>query len=343
MRNSKKLKIPNWNTLAKRYPGPTNMRLPRGARWGTTNVSPPTSLKAWARLTNEVLTIPIYLIACHSALCISYESCKTPSRKQQRLGIPTFRIPSHTYIMNFTSGGEYCLFNASLAIRVKSTATEFRKLLLLNDRADVREGEEAHEHGFVRSVVRAAPDAVYPNISCTFKEDKGDNELGVFNVEETDIFTNEHSLIKHTDPGPYPEDPESWYLDDIINETYKRTKTTRGIFIFSGCTSGFKQAKTKANLNGSAGKAISDAESLIRMADVEYGTKVHGLDREMIESINPTLVPTNFGIRFPVRQIDPTSMAALAAATGETIETLFPNIVEKDPENIKKAKGMLNS
>jgi len=243
--------------------------------------------------------------------------------------------------MNFTAGGEYCLFNAATARFTAVYTNEFRKLLLLHDRDDVERGGVPREHSFVSSVWRAAPSAVYPNISCTFKENMGPNELGVFNIDTTRKFTNEHSLIKHDELGPYGDD--TWYLDDIIKETYKRTGENKGIFLFSGCTSGFHQAVTKANLTGAIDKAISDAQKLIYLAETEYGTVVSALDKKRLMRINPDLIPTNYGRSFPVIQPDPTSMASLAAATGESIELLFPDIVAKDPGNIERAMRMLKA
>jgi hypothetical protein len=241
--------------------------------------------------------------------------------------------------MNFTAGGEYCLFNAVTSKLTKTYANEFRKMLLLHDRDDVERGGVPREHSFVSSVWRAAPAAAYPNISCTFKEKAGPNDLGVFNLETTGKFINEHGLIKHDEIGPYGDD--TWYLDDIIKETYKRTGEKKGIFIFAGCTSGFKQAVTKANLNSAIEKAISDAQRLIYLAEIEYGTTVSALNKKKLMRINPDLIPTNYGMSRSVAQPDPTSMAALAAATGDEIDVLFSDIADRDPEDYKKALSML--
>jgi len=241
--------------------------------------------------------------------------------------------------MNFTAGGEYCLFNGVAARRVQRNVSNFRKLLLLHDRDDVDRTGAVGEHPFISSFMRAAPNTVYPNIGCTFKEHAGPNELGVFDLDTAHTFLNEHSLIKHDELGPYGD--ENWYLDDIINETYKRTGTTQGIFIFTGCTSGFRQAATKANLTGVIEKAISDAQKMIYLAETEYGTKVSAVDKEQLLRISPNLMPINRGTMYPYVQPDPTSMAALAAATGESIGVFFSDIAKKDPDDYKKAMSML--
>ena len=268
------------------------------------------------------MSIPIYLIACHSAVCISYASCKTPGRKQKNPGIPTFRIPPSTYILNFTSGGEYCMFGTAAANMVKLHKDEFRKFLLLDDRDDVFRGDDPKEYTFVSSVMRATQ-AEYPNIGCTFKEKPEIlNELGVFNLDTTTKIINENSLISATQLGPYKDDV--WYLDDIIQYVYSTQKQKKGIFLFAGCTSGFKQALTRKNLTGPAGKAIEDAHNLIRIAELEYGTTAPVIDRETIEREEPDLLAKNFGTKRPIAQGDPTLMALTTYGVEENVAHLFP-------------------
>jgi len=243
--------------------------------------------------------------------------------------------------MNFTAGGEYCLFNARTSSLAAAYSDEFRKLLVLSDRNDVNRGTSVHPHSFVSSVMRATR-IIYPNIGCTFKETaSGKNENGVFNLDTTSVFTNEHSIIKADEPGPYAEDPDTWYLDDIIRTTYERTGTTKGIFLFAGCTSGFKQATKRSNLTGNIGIAISEAEKKIYTAEVRYRASVPTLDRSSIERINPDMIAKDYGTSLSLVQPDPTSMAALAAATQGSVKRLFSDIAHKDPENVKKAMSML--
>jgi len=325
-----------WVLLAEKYP--REIVLSRGARMGTLKMSKPVAPKRWLNFANEVMSIPMYLITCHSSVCVSYEACKTPSRTSRRPGIPSFKIPDHTYIMNFTSGGEYCLFGTHKTRLVLEYKDEFRKMLLVDDRSSVDRGEE--KHAFVSSVMRAA-DIQYPNISCIFQEKEGLNELGVFDLSKVTDFVNANSLIKAEDRSPYGDDV--WYLDDIIRETYARTRTKKGIFLFSGCTSGFKQAKIKSNLEGAIGKAIADAETMIHIADKSYSTLKPTLDRESITTLDPNMIPMNYGSPYPVAQPDPTSMAALVAATNSSMEELFPHIQKRDKANFNRAMSMLST
>lgn len=300
-----------------------------------------TSIQEWEQLKNEVFSIPIYLVACHSAICFSYEHCRTPSRGPE---FPKFQIPPSTYILNFTSGGEYCMFGGYESRLSKTHRNEFRKLLLLDDRSDI-EGQ-IKGFSFLSSVMRAT-NTIYPNISCTFKEDEGQpNQLGVFDLDTTSIFNNKYSILSESEPGPYKEDPTAWYLDDIIHETYKRTGNSKGIFLFAGCSSALTQASSAANLAGPIGKSIADSQQLFYIADIEYNTLVPTIDKERIREYDPSLVVRNVNLHAgnrPIAQPDPTAMASLIHATGETMEGMFPEMESIDPENVKKARSMLNS
>jgi hypothetical protein len=242
-------------------------------------------------------------------------------------GIPKFHIPANTYILNFSTGGDYCLFNEHMSKLVAKYKDEFRKLLLLDTRDDVNSGPSSKEYGVLSSTMRATQ-SDYPNISCTFKDAIPINNSGVFNLDIATFFTNEHSMIKDTQLGPYGD--ETWYLDDIIQYVYTQTGKNRGIFIFAGCTSGFVQAKTKKNLNGPIGKAILEAHELIRIADLEYGAKVDTIDRGTIVREYPYLLAKNYGSPYRMAQTDPTMMALTTVGVEENVKQLYNHDDEED-------------
>ena len=325
---------PSWGNLAKRYRAPTG-RLPKGARFvPNVEILPNVPIAEWEQLRDEVMSIPIYLVSCHSALCINYAQCRTPTRPNTGPGIPTFMIPVSTYILNFTAGGEYCIFNAHLSSVTRSFTDDFRKLLLVNDRNDINRSNKPHS--FVGQTMRAAA-TEYPNISCTFIEKHGPNELGVFDLAKYSEFSNEHSLITADELGPYGDD--TWYLDDIIAKTYERTKINAGIFLFAGCSSPLEGAKTVKNLTGAIGKSIEKAQAMIYLAETSYGTLKPTLSRERIQEIDPDLIAYNTGTFFPVAQPTPTDEAAHAHATGEMLD---PNFKALDPGNYAKATEILD-
>jgi hypothetical protein len=324
---------PSWGNLAKRYRAPTG-RLPRGARLvPTVEILPNVPIADWEQLRDEVMSIPIYLVSCHSALCIDYTQCRTPTRKNTGSEIPSFMIPASTYILNFTAGGEYCLFNEHTSRIARLFQDDFRKLLLINDRDDI--GRSTKPQSFVGQTMRAAA-TEYPNISCTFIEKAGPNELGVFDLAKTSKFVNEQSLIKADEKGPYGDD--TWYLDDIIAETYKRTGTAAGIFLFAGCSSPLTGATSVKNLTGAIGRSIEKAQTMIYLAETSYRTLKPTLSLERITEIDPDLIAYNTGVFHPVAQPTPTDAAAYAYATGERLD---PNFKKLDPGNFAKSKEIL--
>jgi len=334
-----------WSELADKYPRMNpNVNLPAGARYippGTVKLNPPTALPNWKRLVDKITHTPIYIIICHASLCISYASCGTPTRKQRDPGIPKFRIPPDTYILNLTEGGQYCLFGGAEAMLAETSKDQFRNILLLDDLEDVYRGKG--KHPFVSSVMRATTGSVYPNIGCTFKEKPGLlNENGVFDLDKpVPRIINEHSLIKYNEKGYYTD--ETWYLDDIINHIYAKTGIPRGIFVFAGCTSGFKQATTAANLNGPIASAIVDGVQLIRDAEYEYRSIVPTLDRKTIMREAPEHMAINLGHSGIIAQEDPTLMAKFTVNAGEKdVRTLFGNIPKRDPVNYAKAMDLVS-
>ena len=333
-----------WSMLANKYPRlDPSVNLPAGARYippGTATLYPPTPLPNWKKLVEKITNTPIYLIICHASLCISYASCKTPSRKQKGGGIPTFSIPPDTYILNLTEGGQYCLFGGAEAVLASINKDQFRNILLLDDLEDVFRGKG--KYPFISSAMRATTGSIYPNIGCTFRE-KPDilNENGVFDLEKPiPRIINTYSLIKYDELGPYKDD--TWYLDDIIKNTYTKTGIPRGIFVFAGCTSGFKQAKKAANLNGPIASAILKGVQLIRDAEYEYRSNVGTIDRATIIREAPEHTAINIGTNGRISREDPTLMAYLTAAAGEKdVSVLFPTILKKDPENYAKAMELV--
>jgi hypothetical protein len=242
--------------------------------------------------------------------------------------------------LNLTEGGQYCLFGGAQALLAKMRKDQFRNILLLDDVEDVLRGKG--KYSFVSSAMRATTGSDYPNIGCTFKENPDiTNENGVFDLDKpVPRLINTYSLIKSDEKGPYNDD--TWYLDDIIKHTYAKTGIPRGIFIFAGCTSGFKQATTAANLNGPIASAIVDGVQLIRDAEYAYRSNVPTIDRTTIMREAPEHIAINLGINGRMSREDPTLMAYLTAAAGEKdVSILFPTIFKKDPENYAKAMDLV--
>jgi len=350
--NTKKNTRRNLRNVAARYQNVIPKRLPRLARMGTPTINPPVSIGKWNQLKDEIDSIPFYLILCHAALCPSYAKCQTPKKTQLKPGIPTYFIPKNTYLMSFTSGGESCMFGPHTMKKVYDMENEFRNFLLLDDPGNISRAKMVNSYPFLSEVKRAAPGSEYPNISCTFHEhNPRKNENGVFRVynihdilnSDVENAFNEFSIIKQNEPGPYLEDPSTWYLDDIIHETYTRTGDNRGIFLFAGCTGNFIAAEKRANLVTQNAKAIDTALSMIYEADAAYPSKVSAFDLAKITAINPSLIPHNIGSDEKIAKPDETFMASMSNATSTPISTLFPEVKKEDPAMFKGATNVLKA
>jgi hypothetical protein len=82
---------------------------------------------------------------------------------------------------------------------------------------------------------------------------------------------------------------------------------------------------------------------MIDIAEKSYSALKPTLDRETIEKVSSNMIPTNYGIPRPVAQPDPTSMAALVAATNSSMDELFPHMKKRNKENFNKAMSMLST
>ena len=281
---------------------------------GRRHILRPPSTRRWRLLQQEVMSIPIYLIVCHSSVCISYTSCGMPEREGikrfpgvTRASIPSFLLPENTYILNFTSGGEICMFHSKYSFDVQRLESEFRKVLLVDDRDEILRTTENPEP-FVSSVMRAA-NVEYPNFACVLEGLKGGaNDSGVFNLSVPHItFTNDESIIKSEEPGPY--DNNEWFLDDLIAETYARTGIHKGIFIFAGCSGINENAASRANLEGRIGRSLLEAQRLLYLAETMYRTIKPTLDLEAITAINARAIARNNGLEKPVSKLGQTNIA----------------------------------
>jgi hypothetical protein len=304
-----------WQNIATKYP---KVNLMRGVRYANLKMMKPPSLKLWSSFKDEIMSTPVYFINCHGSVCSSYVECGKGNKraltpKEQKIGIPSFRVPKSTYILSLTSGDEYCLVGGRFINEVIMNTNNFRKLLLVNDRkTDLRGLDSMHpgQRSLIGSLYRAT-ECWYPNIGCSFldeeldhtreKEEKGApvalgvNEVvsGVFPLDDIPARTvysgvlqtlnnTTQSMIKigtrgdHGRIGPYGIG--TWYLDDIINHVYATTGNHKGIFVFAGCTSHYVPDSAKAS------EDIRKCQQLIYEADNTYGTTKPTLDAEAIRA-----------------------------------------------------------
>lgn len=313
--------------------------LPPGAKYGKLKINKGPTLRKWTAFKNEIMNTPVYFINCHGSVCSNYLRCGKGNTREMTLeesaiGIPSFKVPKSTYILNLTSGDEYCLVGPRLINDIIFNINNFRKILLVNDRkTDVRglKNLEPGEHSLITSLNRATQ-CWYPNIGCSFLDDDIDirresesagravdltddeKSSGVFNLDaisKIDFGENMRSvdnatqsmirIATHGEPGRMgPYGIGMWYLDDIINHVYKTTGISKGIFVFAGCTSHYLPEST------AAAEDIRNCQKLIYQADNEYGTKQPTLDAdELLEARHKSNIPMAFPqeLAFSVRTL----------------------------------------
>jgi hypothetical protein len=334
----------------------------------------------WTKFHDELLTYPIFIINCHSALCIDYNMCIGPGgtyRKQPQhnnfqygsIQIPSFTVEPDTYIWSIAGAGEGCYNNISLDRAIAISTENFRKALTVTSLQDDIKPHPETPRGLIRNSTRAT-NCVYPNISCTFVEDKdqlaarnGVNALGVFRIKNPGVVFDNSSLgdignsigycmLSDEHSGPYGN--KDWFLSDIIEYVYSImypsprwvfTKPKRkGIFIFSGCVTPIRSYESALKHNSSITlerhmRYVDGAEVLINNNNLEYSSKKPTMD---IKQINSFLGFEEFKITDARIYTNPTTpnanaLAGVNAAT-EDIHALAaassvpsgPHIVEDD-------------
>ena len=255
-------------------------KLPPGARYvNTIQMHPRVSLDSFRVLYEEIMSIPVYLILCHGAICKSYADCEVPRKEK---GSPKFMIPESTYILNVTSGGEYCMYSPADSLLFKEEEQNLRKLLLIDDRNDT---VLANATGYpLLTTLMRATEVDYPNIRCSFT-DPILTDLGIYNLSTTDEFISKNSLFD------VQRGTAVWLLDDLIAETYRVTGNSKGIFLFTGCTSGFRD-------NAQTAKAVDDAETLLYLAETSYSRIKPTLSVERLKGLGA--VPTTIRTIYPL-------------------------------------------
>lgn len=220
----------------------------------------------------DIAGTPVFLISCHSAICTSYASCRTGRRyirQSEDAGLPVFTIPAATYILNASQGGEVCTAFPITANILRYNIDYLRKFLLVEDKHDGKimgEKKRNTNYGVQLQNLMRATNVTYPNISCTFTDDYGSTDLGVFDLTAGGSFTSSHSILDTTADGPYGD--KSWFLDDIISAVYAKKGISSGIFVFIGCTPQYSVRTLNAIREG--GAAMDEAIHLIYWADLLF-------------------------------------------------------------------------
>lgn len=228
---------------------------------------------------------------------------------------PEFIIPKSTYVINVTAGGEYCMFSNILVTILSYLRNEFRKFLLVDSKADIIVDHTDDIHPLLYQSNRAT-EVEYPNIFCTFWDDdpKERKYLGVFPLDKIvgkkleNINNIEDSVIQTMEPGFH--EIGHWFLNELIAETYKRTNTTSGIFIFTGCTGPLSDDGSELTI-----RAMASAQTLIYQGETSYSSIKPTLDADTLKKNNLDIaIPRDVGTYYPLEIPSATEIYALEKA-----------------------------
>jgi hypothetical protein len=236
---------------------------------------------------------------------------------------PEFKIPYATYIINTTSGGEYCMAAKTLSQILIDAKDELRALLLLNSKDDVN---TVTATPFLSAFNRAATGQQYPDMLFDFNIDDG--QFGVFNITNMTEFTreSENTTFSVADISVI-ENGLQIYLHELIELVYQKTRVRGGIFIVATCSGG------KGSGSSERMRAIDRGEQAIHDAELSYSSVKATTTPEML-SAHGYRVATN--VEYPHELTVPSSetIASISRLAGLHPQHLFNT---EDPENTRMA------
>ena len=239
-------------------------------------ISPP-DLDKWFTFYKSILSTPIYLIECHASMCVS-ASCEWE---------PTFHLPAKTILMNLTHGGEYCTTGYHGAQIAKIHFSEIQKYAVASSSEDIT---IMHPDAPFLSELSRATNCEYPNFECTFHDTSKKRMLtGVFDLKKTpyDGFVYENNLLTDLDHD------EKWSLKEVIKHRYKTSGISKGIFIFTGCTS---ESSENISNRGDLTR-FNDLRDLIRIENLKYSMQLPTLPISLIRRKYPAFEILDKGMR----------------------------------------------
>jgi len=226
----------------------------------------PQYITNWGESVRKIYSMPVFYISCHGSIDLS---------------MPTFKIPESVFILNATSGGEYCLGGDAFDNAIYEHYNQFHKLLVVDDIHDIPT-ISSNELFKYQSVVKQ----YYIN------------DLGVYSIMKNSFkpsedltlpFENSNSFIKPTEINP-KTGTKDWFLEDIIH----KIQSKNAIYIFAGCTVGFwneKNLKIPSKYKNIE-KTTDFVQTMIYQADTAYSSQVLTMPLESLISYN---APINTG------------------------------------------------
>jgi hypothetical protein len=262
------------------------------------------------------------------------------------MSMPTFKIPKSVFILNTTSGGEFCMGGSELDKSIYNHRKHLHKLLIIDDIRDIpTEPMDArlryqsikkikYKQPFLSKFKRAT-DCDYPNFLCTFEE-LGSDDLGVYNITTKNFpFVNKNSLIKDTEINPRTK-TNDWFLEDIIH----KIRSKNAIYIFAGCSTGeWENTNIKTNMYRTIDKTTDTVQTLIYNAETAFSTQISTLPLELL---SPTNVPKNFGAN-TISRPSISTVVTMAKTLGAPLHTVVSKWGEMEKGDYEKARELLKN
>ena len=225
---------------------------------------PTSDVKLWLPFIEMLKQLPIYLIICHASLCISSTKCNN--------GKGTFKLNKNSFLLNLSAGGEYVWFNDKMIQTIISNKEEIPLYLGVTDRSDINTLTD--DYTPLLSLMNRATECDYPIFNCTFNDPKRPS-FGVYTISKQMLLTQNDNMFKDFNRS------RNWELNEIIEQVYSMTRTTNGIFVFSGCSDAHEiDMKNHASM-----LKFNTLRQIIRIEDLAYSSKVPTLDNKYIHDI----------------------------------------------------------
>jgi hypothetical protein len=237
---------------------------------------------------------------------------------------------------------------------IKNSDT-LRKYFLLHDTGDLIDNPQVGTTDFslFAGITRATSPyttkhepTLYPNVAFSFNEkEKGENNFaGVYAIDGIKEFhglstlNNTKSIIK--------ENParRNFFLKDIIQEVYKETGKSKGIFILTGCLAICGSPHVKQKESEAAAKKFAN---MINIANNYYNTlRTTWTQDELVKMGYKDVIPKNVAIKEPTTGLDIDEVMAMHKAgliDAQTLVQYLPALLHPDERDILKRKLRIKS
>ena len=228
--------------------------------------------------TKKLEKIPMFLVSAHSCICTKGRPCMGEEKPF------AFQLPENTYVISLAQAGEFACPNEKAYWEERN---ELRKYLSMHSESDFNYdplvGKDSFSlfSGIRRAVggkINNSEHILYPNINFTINEYKNgalvsrdENPYGIYDMEKipaTFNLKNKNSVL------PQNKSRNNWFLEDIINEVYRKLRIRSAIFVLGGCLSTCKNIKknTPASVRKEVEDSIIATGQLMDIANAYYPT-----------------------------------------------------------------------